>query len=85
VEGLTPKKQGRNYGGKGAQCPSRPIIGRHRITEGAPKNHDNVTSTFFDTVHLLPEVLKFEHGSAKLAACPRRRRYSPAEKNAKFT
>jgi len=25
---------------------------------------------FFNTVHLLPEDLRFEHGGAKLASCP---------------
>jgi len=37
---------------------------------GAPKNLNNVTRTFFHTVHLLPEDLRFENGSAKLASCP---------------
>jgi len=39
---------------------------------GAPKSPNNVTSAFFNTVHLLPKDLKFEHGSAKLASCPGR-------------
>jgi len=37
---------------------------------GAPKTPNNVTSTFFNTVHLLPKDLGFEHGGAKLAFCP---------------
>jgi len=36
---------------------------------GAPKSSNNVTSTFFNTVHLLPKDVRFEHGDAKLASC----------------
>jgi len=32
----------------------------------------NVTSTFFNTVNLLPKELSFEHWGAKLASCPGR-------------
>jgi len=32
---------------------------------------NNVTSTF-NTMHLLPKDLNFEHGGAKLASCPGR-------------
>jgi len=39
---------------------------------GSPKSPNNVTSTFFNTVHLLPKDLRFEHGGAKLAPCPGR-------------
>ena len=42
------------------------------ITAGAPKSLNNVTSTFFNTVHLLPKDLRFEHGGAKLASFPGR-------------
>jgi len=49
--------QGRNDGVKGHN--SR-----------APKSPNNVTRTFFNTVHLLPEDLRFENGGAKLASCP---------------
>jgi len=42
------------------------------MTAGAPKNPNHVTSTFFDTVHLLPEDLRFEHAGGKLASCPGR-------------
>ena len=38
----------------------------------ASKSPNNVTSTFFNTVHLLPKDLRFEHGGAKLASCPGR-------------
>jgi len=53
-----------NVGSKGAQFPV------HRITMGAPKNPSNVTSTFFNTVHLLPKDLKFEHGASNLLLVP---------------
>jgi len=49
-----------------AQFPGR------RITIGAPKSLDNVSSTFFNTVHLLPKYLRSEHGGVKLASCPGR-------------
>jgi len=42
------------------------------MTAGAPKSHNNVTSTFFITAHLLPKKLSFEHEGAKLASCPGR-------------
>jgi len=35
-----------------------------------PKSPNKVTSTFFNTVHLLPKDLRFEHGGAKLDVCP---------------
>jgi len=42
--------------------------GGAEILRGRQKNN-NVTRTFFNTVHLLPEDLRFENGSAKLASC----------------
>jgi len=39
----------------------------HRRT---PKSPNNVAITFFNTVHLLPNDLRFEHGGAKLVSCP---------------
>jgi len=38
----------------------------------APKSPYNVASTFFNTVHLLPKDLRFEHADAKLVSCPGR-------------
>jgi len=35
---------------------------------GLPKSSNNVASTFFNTVHLLPKDLRFEHGAVKLAS-----------------
>jgi len=65
--------QGHNEGGKGAQLPGR------RITATGAENPNsitsalfNVTRTFFNTIHLLPKNLKFEHGGAKVASCPGR-------------
>ena len=37
---------------------------------GVPKSSNNITSTFFNAVHLLPKDLRFEHRGAKLASCP---------------
>jgi len=37
-----------------------------KINMGAPKSPNNVTSTFFNTVHLLPKDLSFEHGALNL-------------------
>jgi len=34
---------------------------------GESKSPDNVTSTFFNTVNLLPKDLRFNHGGGKLA------------------
>jgi len=42
------------------------------MTAGAPKSPNNATNIFFNTVHLLPKGLKFEHEGAKLASCPGR-------------
>jgi len=58
--------------GKGAQLPG-PRITLGALNDcGAPKNPNNVTRTFFNTVHFLPEDLRFENGGAKLASCPER-------------
>jgi len=38
---------------------------------GAPKSPNNVTGTFFNTIHLLRKD-RFEHGGAKLASFPGR-------------
>jgi len=65
-------KQGRNGGARGAQFPGRRVTMGRRITAGASKSSKNVTSTFFNTVNLLPKELRFEHGGVKLASCPGR-------------
>jgi len=56
--------QGRNEGVQGGGT----IPGR-RITAGAPKSLNNIASTFFNAVYLLPKDLRFEHGGAKLVSC----------------
>jgi len=48
------------------------ILRGRRMIAGTPKNPNNVTRTFFNAVHFLPEVLRFENGGAKLASCPGR-------------
>jgi len=74
--------QGRNEGAREAQFPGRRITlgalhnyGGRGMTVRTPKGHNNVTSTFFNTVllRLLPKDLRFEHGDDKLASCPGRR------------
>jgi len=40
------------------------------ITEKDAEKGQNVTSTFFKTVHLFPKDLRFEHGGAKVASFP---------------
>jgi len=54
--------QGRNEGERGA---SNHYGCTERLLE-APKNPNKVTSTFFNTVHLLPKDLRFEHGVPNL-------------------
>jgi len=65
-----PFNQGHNEGKKGAQIPGRPVTMGRRMTTGSPKSHNTVTSTFFNTLHLLPKYLRFGHGGVKLASCP---------------
>jgi len=66
--------QGRDKGGQGGTIPQAPnhYYGGRRMTAAALKSPSNVTITFFNTVHLLPKDLKFEHGGAKFASCPGR-------------
>jgi len=62
--------QGRNEGSKGGTIPRAP--NRYwgaKSLRGAPKSLSNVTSTFINTVHLLPKDLRLEHGGANLASC----------------
>jgi len=62
--------QERNEGGQ--RRNNSPGSELRRITAGHRKVPQNVTSTFFSTVHLLPKDLRFEHGGAKLASFPGR-------------
>ena len=77
---IGPYVRGRNDGrARWAQIPGRQItLGAPNYCSGAEwllgalKSPNNVTSTFFSAVHLLPKDLRFEHEGAKLASCPRR-------------
>jgi len=54
-----------------AQFPRRRITARGtEWLRVAPKSPNKDTSTFFNTVHLFPKDLRFEHGWAELASCP---------------
>jgi len=50
--------------------PRAPNHCRERNDCGGAEKVHNITSTFFNTVHLLCKNLRFEHGGAKLASCP---------------
>jgi len=67
----TTLTRGITRGQGGAQFPGALSLWEYRMTTGLPKSH-NVTSTFFNTLHLLPKYLRFEHGGAKRASCPGR-------------
>jgi len=54
---------------RGGQGGTIPLAPNHC---GGPKSQNNVTSTFFKTVHLLPKELRFEHRGAKPVFYPRR-------------
>ena len=64
LETTSYSTKGYNEGGNGVTIPRVPS---HWVT---PKISNNVTSTFFNTVHLLPKNFMFEHRGAKLAFCP---------------
>jgi len=48
----------------------RQIIAGAEWLLGAPKSPSSVTSTFFNTAHLLPKDLSFEHGAPNLLLAP---------------
>ena len=53
--------------------PRAPIhYGGAESLREAPKSPNTITSTFFNTVNLLPKELRFEHGGTKLVFCPGR-------------
>jgi len=56
---------------RGKQFPSAKSLRGALNDCGAPKIPNNVTSTFFNTVHLLPKNIRFKHGGTKIAFCPR--------------
>jgi len=79
--------RGVTMGDKGDTIPRAPdhygapnhCGGRQMSPRGA-ENLNNFTSTFFNTINVLPKNLRFEHGGAKLASCPgpRLTSYAPA-------
>jgi len=57
--------------GQGGTIPREPKhYGGAESLRGALKTPNNVASTFFKAVHLLPKDLRLKHGGAKLASCP---------------
>ena len=66
LRGVTTGRQG------GHNSPGAESLWGRGMTVRAPKSPNNVTSTLFNTVHLLPKDLRFEHGRGKLAYCPGR-------------
>ena len=66
-------EQGRNEGVQGwHNSPCAEALWGRRMTAEEPKSPNNVTSTFFNTVHLLPKDLRSEYGGAKLVSRPGR-------------
>jgi len=47
------------------------------MAAGGAENSQQYHKYFFNTVHLLPKDLDFEHGDAKLASCPGRHLVTP--------
>ena len=58
-------------GDKGSAIPRAPNMSQKGGPNhcGERRSPNNVTSTFFNTVHLHPKYLSFKHGDAKLASC----------------
>jgi len=48
-----------------------------QMAAGGAENSQQYHKYFFNTVHLLPKDLDFEHGDAKLASCPGRHLVTP--------
>ena len=59
--------QGRNEGEHNSLGPKS--LWGLRMTAGVQASPNNVTSTFFNTVNLLPKEIRFERRGAKLASC----------------
>jgi len=61
--------RGCDEGGQGEHnSPGAKSLWGRRITAGAQASPANVTSTFFNTLNLLPKEFRFEHGDAKLTS-----------------
>jgi len=52
-------EQGRNEEGKGNNFPGAELLWGGKSLRGTPKSPNNVTSTFFNTVHLLLKDFRF--------------------------
>jgi len=65
--------RGVTRGKQGGTIPRAPnhYRGAKRLRR-ASKSPNNITSTVFNTVHMILKDLSFEHGGAKLASCPGR-------------
>jgi len=65
---------------RGKNTPAAKSLPGRLITTGGASNPNSITSAFFNTVHLLPKDLRFEHAGAKVASCPGRHltRYASA-------
>jgi len=63
--------------GGGHNSPGAELLWGRQIIARAPKNPNNVASTFFNTVYLLPKDLRFEHGGATLVSCSDQGRIHP--------
>jgi len=67
---LSDSSRGVTTGGKGGILPGRQVnMGVPNHCGRAPKCPNNVTSTFFNTVDLLPKKLRFEHGEWGRQTC----------------
>ena len=64
--------RGVTRGERGAQFPGAESLWGVDSLRWASKNHNNVASTYFNTVYMHPKDIRFEHGGAKLAFCPGR-------------
>jgi len=74
-KGLFQWDQGRNEGGHispGANSLWGALnhCGSAELLREAPKSPNNVTSTFFNTVNLLPKELRFDHWAPNLFVAP---------------
>ena len=69
---ILPPRQGRNDGGQGGHnSPGTESLWRRRMIVRAPKSPNTVTSTFYNTVHLVSQDLRFEHRGRQICFLPR--------------
>jgi len=64
--------RGVTRGARGHSSRAANHYGGAEWLRGAPESPNKVRNTLFNTAHLLPKDLRFKHGGAKLASCPRR-------------